>query len=389
MHLRKLRFSNSSLRNTLGGTAALIAMMVASSGPARAQSLSSYTRFPASILSSIGGTIGAQITAALFNATGLLDIPDGSTAPITTFHTPTQPSGACQSNEAGNGDLYMEELLAGKVGVLTPSGSYSEIRVGPVGVVGVPRYNFGSVWAPNAIEGDGLLSTSITKINIATHQTTEYPINEPVGSFSDDSAPGADGLLYIDSTVPNVLTSMNPDTGKIVATYHLPGNLPGPFTLNPAPGTTKLWTNSLLGNYIVSFDTSTKKFQTYPVPTPGSVPDVTVIGPNGTVWWSEFVGDKIGELNPATGVITEFKMPSDSITAWDIEYNHGTGANGAMLVADLLSNRVYRFDIATSTFTEDYLMPTLNSAPCATGFANGNVYVGELLGGNVASFPDK
>jgi virginiamycin B lyase len=143
-----------------------------------------------------------------------------------------------------------------------------------------------------------------------------------------------------------------------------------------------------MGNTIVKFDTATKKFTLFPVPTPAAMPDVSIVGPGGNIWFSEITGDKIGYLNPDTGAIQEFPLPSDSVSAFDIQWNRRTGPGSAMIVDDVVANKIYRFDTTTEQWTRDYTIPTPTSAPCATGFIDGKVYVGELAGGNVAVVPD-
>lgn len=350
------------------------------------------SKLPASVLAALG-PVGAVLDNALNLATGELNIKVGGSPGLSEFRPPTQPSGACQSQEAPNGLLYVEELLAGKVGVYNPStGSYSELTVGPTGAgVGVPRLIDGNIWVPDALVGNDGTTTAINKIDIATGKVTQWSLGLPAGSFSDDVAPGTNGMLYIDSTVPNLITEFDPNTGKVVANFPVPGVSPlgpgGPFTIRPGAGNL-LWSPELLGNDISSFDTSTDKFTLYPVPTPAAVPDVAIPGPGGNIWFSEITGDKIGYLDPNTGKMTEFPLPVGSLTAFDIEWNQQTGPNSSMIVADIAANKIYVFNTTTQTWTHEYNIPTLASAPCATGFVNGNAYVGELAGGNVAVVPD-
>lgn len=387
-------------RAAIGGTSISLLAAVVCAGPANAApAMTSLiggpppaAKLPPSVLSALGPA-GTILSNALNTTVGPLNIKLGGSPGVTELRPPSQPSGACQSQEAPNGLLYVEELLAGKIGVHNPvTGSYHEITVGPRGAgVGVPRLINGDLWVPGAIVGNSGTSTALNKSDLATEQVTQYDLNLPPGSFSDDVAPGTDGMLYIDSTVPNLITEFNPNTGKVVANYPVPGVTPlgagGPFTIRPGAGNA-LWSPTLLGNAIVKFDTATKQFTQYPVPTPVAVPDVAIPGPGGNIWFSEILGDKIGYLDPNTGAMREFHLPSDSITAFDIEWNQQTGPNSAMIVDDIVANKIYRFNTNTETFTRDYTIPTLASAPCATGFINGKVYVGELAGGNMAVVPD-
>src|ERR1700730_12490933 len=56
-------------------------------------------------------------------------------------------------------------------------------------------------------------------------------------------------------------------------------------------------------------------FTEYQVPTPASVPCNTISGPDNAVWYEELADNKIGRLDPATGSISEFTIPSPLPTA--------------------------------------------------------------------------
>lgn len=243
----------------------------------------------------------------------------------------------------------------------------------------------GAMWVPNT------MTSTLARIDLETEEVKIYQLDLPPGSFSDDVAKGTDGLYYISATISNVISVFDPKTGKIVENIPVPGLTPGgpgaPFTIVNGDGD-DLWTNGILGNDIIKFNVKTRAFTLYPVPTPLAGPDVTILGPNGSVWFSEMTGNKIGTLDPVTGAITEYPLPNAIGTAFDIQWNGQTGPNAAMIVADIVGNKILRFDLNTKTFTQNLTIPTLASAPCATGFANGTVFVGELGGGNVAMVPD-
>jgi virginiamycin B lyase len=51
----------------------------------------------------------------------------------------------------------------------------------------------------------------------------------------------------------------------------------------------------------------------YPIPTPNSVPDAIIAGPNDTFWFTEFGAGKIGEFNAKTDTVTnEYTIPNET-----------------------------------------------------------------------------
>src|SRR5438093_1231840 len=82
-----------------------------------------------------------------------------------------------------------------------------------------------------------------------------------------------------------------------------------------------LWTIATMGLLLAAAVTCPAQvtFTEYPVPTPASFPGRITAGPDGNVWFTESLGNKIGRITPA-GVITEFPVPTsdshpDGITA--------------------------------------------------------------------------
>jgi streptogramin lyase len=52
-----------------------------------------------------------------------------------------------------------------------------------------------------------------------------------------------------------------------------------------------------------------QKFSQFPIATPNSVPQGITMGPDGALWFTEALGNKIGRITTA-GVITEYTIPS-------------------------------------------------------------------------------
>ena len=67
-----------------------------------------------------------------------------------------------------------------------------------------------------------------------------------------------------------------------------------------------VWFALYKANRIASLDPRTGEFQSYPVPTPGSVPHgITFSRRDGSIWFTEARGNHVGRLDPQTGEIVE------------------------------------------------------------------------------------
>jgi streptogramin lyase len=72
-----------------------------------------------------------------------------------------------------------------------------------------------------------------------------------------------------------------------------------------------IWFTELLGNNIGELNPATGDVTEFPIPKLYSEPQGITVGPNGNLWFTELAGP-IGEINATTHVMTEFPLPSDS-----------------------------------------------------------------------------
>src|SRR6202035_4064615 len=57
------------------------------------------------------------------------------------------------------------------------------------------------------------------------------------------------------------------------------------------------------------YGAATGTITSYPVPTPASLPVDIKPGPDGNLYFTEMIGNKIGEIDPTTHQITEYPVP--------------------------------------------------------------------------------
>ena len=70
------------------------------------------------------------------------------------------------------------------------------------------------------------------------------------------------------------------------------------------------------------------------------------------LWFAEYGGNAIGMLDPKTGKIQEWKVP----TAWSAPYDAVADKNGDAWTGSMLTDRVSRLDTKTGQYTE-YPLP--------------------------------
>ncbi len=82
----------------------------------------------------------------------------------------------------------------------------------------------------------------------------------------------------------------------------------GPSTVAIAPDGT-IWFTQSSGNRIGRMAPDGSGYAEYPLPTPDSSPRVMALGADGNMWFSQHTGNRIGRITPA-GEITEFPIPT-------------------------------------------------------------------------------
>jgi virginiamycin B lyase len=81
-----------------------------------------------------------------------------------------------------------------------------------------------------------------------------------------------------------------------------------------------LWFTEYQGNKIGQMTTAGVVVDEFPIPTAGSIPYAITAGPDGNLWFTEageYYGNKIGRITTA-GFITEFPIPTASSTPYGI-----------------------------------------------------------------------
>ena len=75
-----------------------------------------------------------------------------------------------------------------------------------------------------------------------------------------------------------------------------------------------LWYTGQMANKLGRFDPKTEQFKEFPLKTPDSGPHGLVADKDGNIWFTAISKGYIGRLNPLTGQITEYRMPDPHAT---------------------------------------------------------------------------
>ncbi|MDZ4384656.1 MAG: hypothetical protein U0940_04135, partial [Nitrospirota bacterium] len=120
----------------------------------------------------------------------------------------------------------------------------------------------------------------------------------------------------------------------------------------------------------------------YPLPTPYSQPYGIAVDAQGVVWFSGQLANKIGRLDPSSGAIKEYEIPSAKGATTDNKWvyspsertppsspsgssagsplNMAVDSQGVLWFTEQLGNKIGMFDPATESFKE-YAIPSANS----------------------------
>jgi virginiamycin B lyase len=147
--------------------------------------------------------------------------------------------------------------------------------------------------------------------------------------------------------------------------------------LRIAPGPDgALWFVEYLGNKIGQITTA-GVITEYPVPTATAGPAGITTGPDGALWFTELGANKIGRITTA-GAITEFPVPTPGSQPGGII----AGPDGALWFTEFVGNKIGR--ITTAGTVTEYLVPTFGTGPSGiTAGPDGAIWFTEYAGNHI------
>jgi len=107
-----------------------------------------------------------------------------------------------------------------------------------------------------------------------------------------------------------------------------------------------------IGNKLGRLDPATGLITGFTVPTPNAVPKGLTRDASGNIWFVEQGGNKLAVFNPTTQQITEYEMPTPNSRPTDLMVY----SRGQIWVAEIGASKIARFNPSTAQFEE---FPTL------------------------------
>jgi virginiamycin B lyase len=168
----------------------------------------------------------------------------------------------------------------------------------------------------------------LAKLDVHTGQFTYYPlpkIGDDQGSYPHTLRFDAQGKIWVTLTKSNDVARFDPDTAQFTY-YHLPPADPAEVGLS--------------------------------IPVPYGCD----VAPDGTIWWSQLFGQRIGSVDPTTGTVTAWKPPFYGPRRLRV------GADGIVWVPGYGSGVLGRFDPALERW-KVYDLPAPPAGPPGYGRA--------------------
>jgi len=189
----------------------------------------------------------------------------------------------------------------------------------------------------------GLVATALTRTPLAAALRSSRPAEARVTPRASPITPDPQqGYIF----------RFLPSTGVFSGTFPipLPGSRPIGVAAVAGTGHQDIWFTlsdaNLIGRLIYT-DTAHTSFVTYTIPTANSIPlNVTYSG--GAVWFTEYAGNRIGRLDPATGVIIEYIVPTANSGPADI----GAAPDGTLWFSEQTGNKLGSLNPISGTLTE-------------------------------------
>jgi virginiamycin B lyase len=166
-------------------------------------------------------------------------------------------------------------------------------------------------------------------------------------------------------------------TDGVVTAAALPNLNSGPTTVAVAPDG-RVWFTEGIGNRIGRMNADGSGLVEFALPHPDSGPRIIALGGDGNMWFSEHTGNRMGRITPA-GVITEFEIPTAASQPRAI----ALGADGNIWFGEFAAGKVGR--ITPQGLITEFALPTANSGPRALAAGpDGNIWVSQFRASRIA-----
>src|SRR5256885_6871853 len=143
----------------------------------------------------------------------------------------------------------------------------------------------------------------------------------------------------------------------VITQFDIPTRTAIPHNLTVDPRG-HVWFVERYGEKIGGLDPNTGVFREFPIPAKVARSHGIVADSNGFVWWSESRGNHLGRLDPRSGEMKRIPLPQERSSPHTLFLAN----DGLIWMTQIRGNRVASFDPRTESFKE-YAIPTKESRP--------------------------
>jgi streptogramin lyase len=300
---------------------------------------------PAFAIASAVTLITGGLTAIALSA-GAAGLPAPSISQYPLSHADRGP-GAIAAGPDGN--LWFTESATTALGIITPTGTFSELPglYGPGR--GIALDSGGNLWVTEGAAGYiARVSPSRTISELPTVGHAPHAIAAGPGGmwFTDPAGHGAIGLITT-AGQPTYHTGLTPNSE--------------PWGITDGPDGHLWFTEAAHPGRIGELDPASGTITEFTTPTPNSAPSTITAGPDGNLWFTESAPPgRIGRISPATGAITEF---SAGLPAGSAPQGIAAGPDGNLWFTDAANPAAIGQITPAGTITEYSSGLTSDSAP--------------------------
>lgn len=255
---------------------------------------------------------------------------------ITEYPLPTSNAFPSALVSGPDGNLWYDDESS-NLGKVTTSGTVTlyPMSADAIALAVGPDHNF---WAPEFSGGN------IDVYSTAGAQLHSYPAGLAAGTQLEGIAAGSDGNMWIDPFgSPYQVVKMITGTGATTA-YTLPASIQNSLRAIISGPDGNIWLLAQDSNDLVRVNITSGVSTVFPVTSANS--DLLGAVSDGTsIWFTEpgnnLTGytNKIGKLNPSTGVITEYPIPTAASYPYDIAV---LSADGTIWFTEASGNKIGR-----------------------------------------------
>jgi virginiamycin B lyase len=283
------------------------------------------------------------------------ELPPGSRAEVVEFLMPEAQDLPHDIAVEPSGTVLVTGMFTHRIYRLDPSSRrISEIPIP------VPQAN------PRAIEVDSLgqpwvVLGSPNKLAMMAPDSQWRSFD--VGMYAHSLALDKAGKVWFNghfTRAPELIGSVDAATGKVV-TYEVPAHPtlsqgpggPIPYEIRVGPDG-RVWGSELIGNRIFAFTPATRKFETFRLPHPHSGPRRFDIDARGIVWIPAYAANLLLRFEPGIRKFTEIPLPIRDAVPYIIRVDSRTGA---LWIGTAAADVLLRYDPADGRF-ETFPLPT-------------------------------